>query len=183
MPWWFGPITDSRPTAGTVECPSCHKEVSGGKTPWFDLWGPTSGQWVHGRPGQAAPSPVADRAAETHPSCPRDGAEVWLTAENCPVCLFWWVLHSFLVKYCAWKTRIYGQHSSYKQSDCTWCKNYLAMTGEVAMVTLTPPPRHVRSACCLRGTGQSSTQLTCGCPGTAVPAGALQERGVIYVRA
>lgn len=53
----------------------------------------------------------------------------------------WWVLHSFLVKYCAWKTRIYGQHSSHKQSDCTLWKNYLVMTwGEVAMVTPRPHP-------------------------------------------
>lgn len=33
------------------------------------------------------------------------------------------------MKYCAWKTKIYGQHSSHKQSDCTLWKNYLVMTG------------------------------------------------------
>lgn len=46
-----------------------------------------------------------------------DWEEVWLTGkENCGVSSFWWVLHSFLVKYCTWKTRIYGQHSSYKRA-------------------------------------------------------------------
>lgn len=60
--------------------------------------------------------------------------------EMCTVCSFWWALHSFLVKSCAWKTRIYGQHPSYEQSNCTLCRDYLARTAGVAMVTLPPPP-------------------------------------------
>lgn len=66
------------------------------------------------------------------------GLDDW---EKCNVSSFWWVLHSFLVKYCAWKTRIYGQHSSYKQSDCTLWRNHLAMTG--GRLPWLPSPSHV----------------------------------------
>lgn len=69
----------------------------------------------------------------------KDWEEIRLK-EMCAVCSFWWVLHSFLVKYCAWKTRIYGQHSSYKQSNCTLWRNDFAMTGELSWL---PCPHHV----------------------------------------
>lgn len=72
------------------------------------------------------------------PQGPGRGLVDW---EKCNVSSFWWVLHSFLVKYCAWKTRIYGQHSSYKQSNCTLWRNYLAMTG--GRLPWLPFPHHV----------------------------------------
>ena len=63
-------------------------------------------------------------------------------------------LHSFLVKSCAWKPRICGQHPSYEQSNCTLCRDYLAMTAGVAMVTLPAPIRAVPLAASVgRGSG------------------------------
>lgn len=77
-----------------------------------------------------------------------------LDGEKCNVSSCWWGLHSFLVKYCAWKTRIYGQHSSYKQSNCTLWRNCFATIGGRLPWLLPPHPRPRGPSCCLRGTGQ-----------------------------
>lgn len=91
-----------------------------------------------------------------------------LDGEKCNVSSCWWGLHSFLVKYCAWKTRIYGQHSSYKQSNCTLWRNCFATIGGRLPWLLPPPSACVVPAAAYVELGSPGTRQTRGCRGSAV---------------
>lgn len=117
----------------------CLREVFSRKPPPCAPWGPCSGRWIGGRAAYASSGCRESQGAPSIMLPPGPGRGL-LDGEKCNVSSCWWGLHSFLVKYCAWKTRIYGQHSSYKQSNCTLWRNCFVTIGGRLPWLLPPPP-------------------------------------------
>ena len=106
--------------------------ASGGwATPWSDPWGPAlCGGPLPGRAGSSPSITFPGTGQSAGRLC--GARRVLLLAGSA----------FFPGEVCARKSRMYGQHSSYKQSDCALWESYLAKTGERLPWLPAPPSLH-----------------------------------------